>query len=91
MMRKSFLPAMLTLIVCSCHQAVKVPTAQELIADRQLLSEWQVKCSTGEYSHLAAADKANFCSTTNDASISVATIAAGKKDSDFFGNMSQRK
>ena len=90
-MRKSLYPAMLTLIVCSCHQAIKVPTAQELIANRQLLSEWQAKCGTGEYSHFAAADKANFCSTTNDASISVNSIAVGKKDSDFFGNMSKRK
>ena len=90
-MRRSFLSAMLTLIVCSCHQAVKVPTAQDLIANRQLLSEWQAKCSSGEYSRLTASDKANLCSTTNDASISVAEVAAGKKDSDFFGNMSKRK
>jgi uncharacterized protein YcfL len=90
-MRKLLLPAVLTLVVCGCHEPVKVPTAQELITDRQLLAEWQMKCNTGEYSHLPASDKANLCSTTNDASFSVAQIESGKKDSDFFGNMSKRK
>lgn len=90
-MRKLFIPAILPLIVCGCQQAVKVPTAQELIGNRELLSEWQAKCSTGEYSRLAASEKADLCSTTNDASTSVAALAAGKNDSDFFGNMSKRK
>lgn len=78
-------------IVAGCQRQVAVPTAQELIQNRQLLAEWQAKCDTGEYSHLGAAEKANLCSTTHDASISVMEIKAGQKDSDFFGNMSKRK
>jgi len=90
-MRKLFVPAALTLAVCGCHEAIKVPTAQELLANRQLLAEWQAKCNTGEYSHLPATDKTDVCSTTNDASISAAQIDAGKTESDFFGNMAKRK
>lgn len=89
-MRKSLALSTL-LIVCACQPAVKVPTAQELVANPQLLAEWQAKCNTGEYSQLAAAEKANMCSTTNDASMTVVQIQASKKDSDFFGNMSKRK
>lgn len=90
-MRKLFVPAVLTFAVWGCHEAVKVPTTQELLANRQLLTEWQAKCNTGEYSRLPATDKANLCSTTNDASIALTQVEAGKKDSDFFGNMSKRK
>lgn len=85
------LPVIGLVILAGCQQQVKVPTAQELIANRALLAEWQAKCNTGEYSHLGAADKANFCSTTNDATISVAEIEAGKRDSAFFEANTKRK
>ena len=78
-------------ILASCQRQVVVPTAQELIGNRQLLAEWQAKCDTGEYSHLPAAEKANLCSTTHDASISVAEIKAGKSGSDFFDANTKRK
>lgn len=79
------------LMVCGCQSSVKVPTSQELVLNRQLLAEWQAKCNTGEYRQLAAAEKADLCSTTQDASITVVQMQAGKKDSDFFGDMSKRK
>ena len=78
------------LSVCGCQSSPKVPTSQELVRDPQLLAEWQAKCDTGEYSRMAAADKASLCSTTHDASMTVAQMQAGKKDSDFFGNMSKK-
>ena len=78
-------------IVAGCQRQVAVPTAQELIGNRQLLAEWQAKCNSGEYSHLTAAEKANLCSTTHDASISVAEIEAGKRNSDFFDANTKRK
>ena len=77
--------------VCGCQQQVAVPTAQQLIGDRALLTEWQGKCDTGEYSRLAPAQKSNLCSTTQEATISVAQMAAGKKDSDFFKANTVRK
>ncbi|PZU06509.1 hypothetical protein [Sphingomonas sp.] len=89
-MRK-IIPVLALVVVAGCHRQVAVPTAQELINNRPLLTEWQVKCDTGEYSHLAATEKADLCSTTHDASMSVAAMKAGKQDSDFFGNMSKRK
>ncbi len=79
------------LVVCSCQQEVAVPTARELIDNRQLLTEWQNKCATGEYSHLSAEQKVRFCATTNDASISVAEAAAAKSASDFYGTNIKRK
>ena len=89
-MRKLLVPTAF-FFVCGCQPAVKVPTSQELIGNPQLLAEWQSKCNTGDYSQLAAAEKANLCSTTQDASMTVAQTQAGKKDADFFGNMSKRK
>ena len=77
--------------VCSCQQQVAVPTAQQLIADRALLTEWQGKCDTGPYSQLAPAQKNNLCSTTQEATISVAQMSSGKKDSDFFKANTLRK
>jgi len=89
-MRKLLVPTAL-LVVCGCQPAVKVPTAEALVGNRQLLAEWQTKCNTGEYSQLAAAAKTDLCSTTQDASVTVVQMRAGKNDSDFFGNMSKRK
>ena len=89
-MRKSLVAASL-LIVSGCQPAVKVPTAEELVRNPQLLAAWRTKCETGVYSQLAAAEKANLCSTTQDASMTVTQMQAGKKDSDFFENMSKRK
>ena len=89
-MRKLLVPTAF-LLVCGCQPVVKVPTSQELVGNPQLLTEWQSKCNKGEYSQLAAAEKANLCSTTQDASMTVAQMQSGKKDSDFFGNMSKRK
>ena len=77
-------PLCAIVLVCGCQQQVAVPTAQQLIANRALLTEWQGKCDTGEYSQLARPEKSNRCSTTQEATISVAQMSAGKKDSDFF-------
>ena len=89
-MRK-LIPICTLFVVCSCQQNVVVPTAKELIDNRQLLTDWQAKCDTGEYSHLPADRKANLCSTTQEATISVAQIAAGKNESDFFKANTLRK
>ncbi len=78
-------------LAAGCHRQVAVPTANELIGNRQLLAEWQAKCDTGEYSHLAASEKANLCSTTHDATISVAEIEAGKSGANFFDANTKRK
>lgn len=72
------------LAICGCQKQVAVPTAQQLIANRALLAEWQGKCDTGEYSQLSAAQKSDRCSTTQEATVSVTQMSAGKKDSDFF-------
>ena len=79
------------LTVCACQQQVSIPTAKQLIADRSLLTEWQGKCDTGESSQLSPARKAEFCATTQEATISVAQMQAGKKDSDFFKANTLRK
>lgn len=89
-MRKR-LPLFALVAVCGCQQQVAVPTAQQLIADRGLLTQWQGKCDTGEYSQLAPAQKSNLCSTTQEATISVAQMSAGKADSDFFKANTKRK
>ena len=89
-MRK-LVPLCVLLAVGGCQQQVAVPTAQQLIANRALLTEWQAKCDTGEYSQLAPAQKSNRCSTTQDATISVAQMSSGKKDSDFFKANTLRK
>jgi uncharacterized protein YcfL len=89
-MRKLLIVSVL-LVTCSCQQKVAVPTAEELIANRQLLAEWQAKCGTGDYSRLAPAQKADLCSTTDAAATSVAQMEAGKKESDFFKANTLRK
>ena len=78
-------------LVAGCHRQVTVPTASELIGNRPLLAEWQAKCDRGEYSQLAAAEKAELCSTTREATISVAEIEAGKASSNFFDANTNRK
>lgn len=90
MMRK-FFPVCALLVVCGCQQEVAVPTAKELIGNRELLTQWQAKCNTGEYSHLAAEQKVRFCSTTQEASVSVAEAAAAKSASDFYDVNTKRK
>lgn len=89
-MRK-LLPVCALMAMCGCQQKVAVPTAQELIANRPLLAEWQTKCDTGEFSHLAATEKSERCSTTHDATIAVAQVEAGKKDAAFFNATTRRK
>ena len=89
-MRK-LLPLCALIIMCGCQQQVAVPTAQELIQNRQLLTEWQNKCDTGGYSHLPAAQKADLCSTTQQAVISAAQQSAAKNDADFFEANTKRK
>lgn len=79
------------LVVCGCQQNVVVPTAKELIASPQLLTEWQAKCEMGEYSHLPADQKARMCATTGDATISVAQTKAGNEEADFFRQSTVRK
>jgi hypothetical protein len=79
------------LVVCGCQQNVVVPTAKELIASPQLLTEWQAKCDAGAYSHLPADQKAKMCATTGDATISVAQTKAGNEEADFFKQNTIRK
>lgn len=79
------------LIIGGCQQNVVVPTAKELIANPQLLTDWQAKCETGEYSHLMADQKARLCSTTNEAVISVAQVKGGNEEADFFKQNTRRK
>lgn len=88
---KRFLPLCAVLVVCGCQQEVAVPTAQELIANRPLLKEWQEKCETGQYSHVTAEQKTRYCSTTQEASISVTEAAAAKTASDFYNANTIRK
>lgn len=78
-------------LVSGCQSSVKVPTTQELVANKQLLDEWQQKCSTGEYSQLGAAEKAEMCSTTQNAVVSVAQAKSGQSDLNFFEANSKKK
>jgi len=89
-MRKA-LPIFSLLLICGCQQEATAPTAQELIDNRPLLTEWQKKCDTGDYSHLPADQKERMCSTTHNATIAVTQAAAGKKESDFFKANTIRK
>lgn len=89
-MRK-LVPICALFLVCGCQQKVAVPTAQELIDDRRLLTEWQTKCDTGEYSHLAETERARLCSTTHDTTISVAEAATATSASDFYDGNTERK
>lgn len=62
----------IVLAACGCQQKVTVPTTDELMKNPPLLAEWRAKCETGEYSHLTADQKDNFCFTTREAVRSVA-------------------
>lgn len=79
------------LTTCACQQKVAIPTSQDLVGNRQLLSEWQTKCNTGEYSQLGPTEKTEMCSSTQDATTSVAQIETGRKESDFFKTNTLRK
>ena len=89
-MRK-LLSVCVLLAVSGCQQQVVVPTAQELIADPQLLTEWQAKCNTGEYTHLPAGRKDELCFTTQSATISVAEKKVGDSGTDFYRANTRRK
>ena len=89
-MRRAALVTALVL-VSGCQSSVKVPTTQELVANKQLLAEWQQKCGTGDYSHLGAAEKAEMCSTTQNAVVIVAQAQSGQADADFFEANSKKK
>lgn len=62
----------IVLAASACHRNVVVPKTDELMTNPQLLAEWQAKCDTGEYSHLPADQKNNFCFTTQEATRSIA-------------------
>lgn len=79
------------LTICGCQQQPVVPTAQQLVANPALLAEWQGKCNTGEYSQAAPAQKSNLCSTTQQATISVAQQRATKETDDFYDANTLRK
>ena len=77
-------------LVGGCQQQVAVPTAQDLLGNRQMLSEWQGKCNTGEYSQLPAARKGELCSTTQEATISASELSAGNRADDFYDANTKR-
>ena len=79
------------LVVCGCQQRVAVPTTKDLLANPQLLSDWQAKCNTGDYSHLPANQKDSLCFTTREAGRSVAVTKAGNEEADFFEQNTRRK
>ena len=89
-MRGLFLLSVL-LAVGGCQKKVAVSTSKELIANPQLLAEWQAKCDTGEYSHRPATQKADMCFTTRAAGQSVAAQEAGQADLDFYEANTRRK
>lgn len=89
-MRK-LVPVCALFLMYGCQQKVAVPTAQELIDDRRLLTEWQTKCDTGEYSHLGETETARLCSITHDATISVAEATTATSASDFYDANTERK
>ncbi|GHH25678.1 hypothetical protein GCM10008023_39320 [Sphingomonas glacialis] len=91
-MRKIFSLCAL-LVVCGCQQKqdVAVPTTKELMANPQLLSEWQAKCNTSDYSHLPADQKDNLCFTTREAARSLAVTKVGNEEADFFDQNTRRK
>ncbi len=78
-------------LLCGCQQQVTVPTAQQLADNPKLLDEWRAKCGTGEYSHLAATEKANLCTSTDQAVATVALRKSSNADADFFDSISKRK
>jgi len=88
---KKLLPLGALVAMCGCQQQVAIPTAQELMSNRHLLTQWQAKCNTGEYSRLAPAQKSNMCSTTQEATISVAEKNAASSASDFYDTNTKRK
>lgn len=77
--------------VYGCQQNVVVPTTKQLLTNRQLLSDWQAECDTGEYSQLPADQKTKMCSTTENAVISAAEIQAGKDSQNFYDANIKRK
>lgn len=79
------------IIVAGCQQKVAVPTAQELIHNRQLLTTWQDRCNNGDYSRLAPAQKSNLCSTTQEATISIAEKKAASSAADFYDANTKRQ
>lgn len=79
------------LLVSGCQQNVVVPTTKELLANRQLLADWEAKCDTVEYSHLPEDQKTKMCFTTQNAVISAAEIQAGKDSQDFYDANTKRK
>lgn len=88
---KKFTSLIVLAALAGCQQQVSVPTAKQLVDNAPLRAEWQAKCNTGEYSHLEAAQRASLCSTTDQATATVAQIKASKADSDFFNAASKRK
>lgn len=89
-MRK-MLPLLALFFAYGCQQNVVVPTAKELIASPPLFAELRAKCKTGMYSQLPADQKANMCTTTENAIVSVAQIKAGNEEADFFNANTIRK
>ena len=89
-MRK-ILPLFALAVLGGCQQKVAVPTAQELIQNRQLLATWQANCNTGDYSRLAPAQKSNLCSTTQEATISIAEKKAASSAADFYDANTKRR
>lgn len=91
-MKKKLYVLSLTLVACACQQAqVEVPTTKELTADPKLLAEWQQKCDGGEYAHLPADKKQNFCFTTGEARRVIAAKKAAAEEQDFYDANTLRK
>ena len=62
----------LVLAAAGCEHKVSVPTTAQLMTNDQLLRDWKEKCDTGQYSQLPAAEKADMCFTTGEATRSLA-------------------
>ena len=90
-MMRPFTALALLLTICGCQQKPVVPTAQQLVANPALLTEWQEKCNSGENSQIAPAQKSNLCSTTQQATISVAQRKAARETDDFYEANTLRK
>ena len=90
-MKKKLMALSITLAACACQQEapVQVPTTQELMADPNLLTDWEHKCNEGEFAHLPADEKQNFCFTTFEAARVNATKAAGEASVKAFGGSTQ--
>lgn len=92
-MKKKFMALSITLAACACQQEapVQVPTTQELMADPNLLTDWEHKCNEGEFAHLPADQKQNFCFTTFEAARVNAAKAAGEASQNFYESNTKRK